>query len=60
MFRRITSFYLFFLIINQPVLSNTIVDLIQSIRNKNADNKPSKDNLGMIYFLRFFFDNFFL
>jgi len=47
---RITSRYLIifliFFLINQPVLSNNIVDLIHTIGNKNTDDNKSKDNLG--------------
>jgi hypothetical protein len=47
--QRIASFYLFILIIclliNQPVFSNSIVDLIHTIRDKNPDDNRSKDNL---------------
>jgi hypothetical protein len=50
-FQRIASVYLVILIIffeiNQPVYTNKIVDLIQSIRNKNTDDNQSKDNLGI-------------
>jgi hypothetical protein len=50
-FQRIASVYLVILIIffeiNQPVYTNKIVDLIQSIRNKNTDDNRSKDNLGI-------------
>jgi hypothetical protein len=52
--QRITSFYLFiliiFLLINQPVFSNKIVDLINTIRTKNTDDNRSKDNLGTTFF----------
>lgn len=42
---RLTSFYLFIFFINSFIHCNNIVNLIESIRNK--DNQQSKNNLGM-------------
>jgi hypothetical protein len=49
--QRIASVYFVILIIfgaiNQPVLTNNIIDLIHTIRNKNTDDNRPKDNLGI-------------
>jgi hypothetical protein len=62
-FQRIASVYLVIILIilsaiNQPVYSNKIVDLIESIRNRSTDDNRPKNNLGTDVF--FFLLNLFL